>query len=415
MVAITFVGFGAWAVSTPLARGAHVAGKVVVDTNRKKVQHLEGGIVKDLLVREGERVTQGQALIRLDPTQVRARRDILRDRWLREKMLETRLEAEVAEATTLSIPDALRVFSENANYAEALQDQQALLAARREELSSEIQILQDKIRQFHHQIAGMRAQVTSNRRQQALIEEELTGMRELLADGHIPLNQVRQYERESARLEGENGQLLAEIARAEVAVGEVELQVIRTRQGFRRQVLDELREVRGQLSELEEQIVGAEDVLKRTEIQAPVAGQVVGLAVHTVGGVIAPGETVLEIVPADDKLIFEGRVNPLDGDVVYPGMQAEVRLLGLPRKSAPLLRAHVLTLSADTLTDPATGASYYLARIQVDDDELARIADEHVLVPGMPADVLLKAGERTPFEYMLSPFIDLFRRAMREQ
>lgn len=415
VVAVTFAGFGTWAAVTPLARGAHVVGKVVVASNRKTIQHLEGGIVESLFIREGDRVAKGDVLLQLDPTQSNAQREILFDRWLRQKALEARLEASVTRAETLEIPKELVPYAEDDRFLDAFSDQRALFQAQKEEFESEIAILTDRADQLRHQIDGMNAQVEANLKQQRLIEDELTGLRELLEKGHVPLNRVRSFEREQARLEGENAQLKAEIARAQVGVGEAELEIIRTKQKRRREALDQLREVRGQLGEVIEQLVAAEDVLARTKVTAPVTGHVVGLNVHTVGAVVKPGETVLEIVPENDDLIIEGRVNPLDGDIVHPGMEADVRLLGLPRKSAPLMQAKLLTISADTMTDAQTGASYYLARIKVADEEMDRLPADVQVVPGMPADVLIKAGERTPFEYLIAPWTDLFSRAMREQ
>ncbi|MBW7850420.1 MAG: HlyD family type I secretion periplasmic adaptor subunit [Rhodospirillales bacterium] len=412
VVAITFGGFGLWSAITPLARGAHVVGKVVVDTNRKTVQHLEGGIVKEILVREGSRVEAGDVLVRLDTTQALANRDILRQRLVRERILEARLAAERDGASAVVLPEELRDAVERPEVRAAFADQQALFAARRKEFESEITILSERVTQLRHQIRGMQAEQVANREQFRLINEELDGLRELADKGFASTNRVRAMEREAARLEGDHASRVAEIARAEVAVGEAQLQVVQTRQQFVRGVLDELRQVRGQIGELEEQLRATEDVLTRTVIRAPLSGQVVGLAVHTIGGVIDRGQVVLHIVPEDERLIVEAQVRPLDADVVHPGLHAEIRFMGLPRKSSPLLKGEVSTISQDTLNDPQTG-DYYLARIEVADDELARLGDVTV-VPGMPVEVLIAAGERTPLDYLVSPWLDLFERAMRE-
>ncbi len=413
VMALTVFGFGLWSATTPLARGAHVTGKVVSDSNRKTIQHLEGGIVQEILVSEGQRVEAGQVLIRLEPTRALTTREVLFARQVHERLLEARLMAELSGDAELRLPPDLETHWDDPRVVRELTDQQALMEARRNEMEGQVGILQDRVRQLQHQIQGFKGSQTANREEHRLTQDEIERLGPLHRRGYVPLDRLRALERAAAELEGEYASMTAEIARTEVAVGEARLEIIQARQSFRRQLLDELGQVRNTLSEIDEQLAAANDVLARTEIRAPQAGQVVGLGVHTAGGVVRPGQPVLDIVPEGDRLIVEAQLQPLDADVVYPGLPAEIRFSSLPRRTAPRLKGIVETMSTDTLHDPANGRSYYLLRVAVPEEEMAILGDVTIM-PGMPAEVLIKAGERTLADYLISPWRDLFEKAMRE-
>lgn len=413
VVAVAVGGFGAWAAFAPLARGSHVFGKVVVDTNRKTVQHLEGGIVSELLVREGQVVKQGQVLLRLDTTQVAANREIALARLIQDRILEARLMAELAGKTDFALPAELTALAADERVRSALRDQRSVQTARRVELQNQVGIQQSRVVQAKEQLRSLEAAQAGNREQYRLISDELRDVRQLFEAGYAAATRVRALEREVARLQSEYSSRIAEIARTRAAITEAEAQIGQLRKTFEREVLMQLGESRARMAELDEQINSANDILARTEIRAPVDGQVVELAVHTVGGVIARGQPILSIVPINDRLIVEGKLKPLDADVVHQGMPAEVRFLSFPRRSTPLLRGKVATLSTDTIQDPDSKTSYYMVRIEIPETEMRRLGDV-VVLPGMPAEALIKAGDRTVLDYLISPWLDLFEKSLRE-
>ncbi len=409
---VTFVGFGAWATNVELARGAHVPGKVIADSHRKMVQHQEGGIVGEILAREGESVEQGQILVRLDQIGFQSNREILLSRYIEDAVLQSRLEAELTDRESFVPPadlpkDDVRVGAVVAN-------QEALLSARRKEILGQLTILRERVKQLALQIEGAEAQQTSNQRQLQLIQDELVGLRQLAEGGLVPLTRLRSVEREEARLIGEDGARTSEIAKIRVMIGETELQIAQTDQNYRRQILDDLKSVRTRLAETREQLLNSEDILRRGYIRAPIKGQVIGLAVHTVGGVVAPGSTLMAIAPADEKYVIEAQVSPMDADVVAAGQHAEIRFPSLPKRTTPLIHGSVQSVSKDTISEPQTGKQYYLARIEIKPEMVAKIERLNI-VAGMPAEVLIKAGERTLLDYLVSPWVDLFSKAMREE
>jgi HlyD family type I secretion membrane fusion protein len=295
----------------------------------------------------------------------------------------------------------------------AYDNQLELFEARRDEITRQIAILEEQVRQYELQVAGMEAEQVANRDQLRLIREELTGLRELAEKGLVALPRVRALDRERSRLEGEYAARETEIARANVAAGEIQLQILKVTRDREREILAELGDVRSELTEIREQLKSARDALKRTVLIAPVGGQVIELMVHTIGGVVRAGERILDIVPRGERLIVEARVRPLDADTVRAGQPAHVVFTGLPKRTAPHLSARVMSISSDAVTDPQTGEEYFLARVRIDDADMAHISEANI-VSGMPADVLIRAGERTLLGYLIAPWVELFGKAMHE-
>lgn len=413
VVALTFLGFGSWASFTPLARGAHAPGKITIDTNRKTVQHLEGGIVKEIHVHEGQTIAAGDVLVTLDPIQSRTKEQILFHRLVALSLQEARLDAELRGADHFQVPAALEAYENDPRIDKVFEDQFSLFLSRREEVQSRISILQEQLAQIQFQIQGMEAQQVANRRQAVLILDELKGVRTLADKGLVSLTRLRSLEREAARLDGEHASRVADIARSKVAIGEVRLQIEQVTEARQKEVIDELNRLRAQLAESSEQLKAAQDSLRRTEVIAPVSGQIVDLRTHTVGGVIRPGEKITDIVPSQDRLVIEAKVKPLDADVVTVGQEAHVVFSGLPKRTSPHLKAFVTSISTDTLTDSDTGLTYYLARVLVSKEEMKILEDIHI-VSGMPVEVLIRAGDRTVLSYLVAPWTDLFFKAMRE-
>lgn len=415
IIALLFGGLGGWAAVVPLQSAAVAQGQVRVSTHRKTIQHLEGGIVQAILVKEGDAVTAGQVLVRLDDTRVRANLDRLKGRAAGLLATKVRLAAERDGARTLAFPEALTAAARgDPKIEEILSSQRGIFAARRRALEGRTRILRQRIGQLNKEIASLQAQVDAETRQLALITEEMDTVSMLVGKGLAEKPRLLALQRNAARIEGSRGEHLGLIARAEQRIGETELRMIDLENTFSNEVVKELEEVQGKLSDVEEQIKAAEDVLQRTEILAPQDGVVVSLRVHTPGGVIKPGEPILDIVPQNDVLLIEARINPLDIDVVHVGLPAQVRLTAYGSRHVLPLDGEVIYLSADSFTDQRTGAPYYLARIRANAEQQRRLR-KVTLYPGMPAEVMILTGERTALDYALRPLFDSFARAFREQ
>lgn len=413
-ILVAFGGFGTWAAIAPLSSAAIALGVVTVDSNHKKVQHLEGGIIKALLVRDGDTVAAGDVLIQLDETRPRASLAILQIKYDAARAIEARLLAEQDAAPQIEFASDLLKRRGEENVAEILSGQEALFEARRNALDGERTILESRIAQIKNDIVGIRAQQKAKEDQIELVEDEARSLRKLLKKGYVGKPRYLALEREIARLEGERGEHISEIAHANTKIGETKLQIIQLRRELQEKVAEELRSNRAEILDLEERIGAAQHVLDHIEIRAPVSGSVVGMAVHTIGGVIKAGETVLDIVPADDRLIIEARVQPQDIDNVQVGQQANIRFTAFKRRNTPSLIGHVSYVSADRIVDSRSGEVYYMAWLGVSDSEMARLGDKR-LQPGMPAEVMIKTGEGTAIEYLAQPFLDSMERAWREE
>ncbi len=414
ILAVFFGGFGTWAALAPLDSAVIAPGVVKVEGNRKTVKHLDGGIVKELLVKEGDRVEKGQLLIRLDETDARARIDIFSGQYDSLKALESRLLAERDGLDTIRFPDFLLDRAGDDNVFEMLAGQINVFETRRASLAGQIAVLQQRIAQLRTQIGGFQAQKRSQERQLELIREELAGTRELHEKGYAPKTRVLALERKAASIEGESGELIADIARTRQAIGEAKLQIAQLQKERLAEATTELRDVQTRLGEVEPRLRWAEETLSRTELAAPEAGYVLGLTAFTVGGVIASGERVLDIVPADSALIIEARIQPSDIDDVYAGMPAEVQLTAYKRRVVPTVDGVLTWVSADRLTDDRSGEAYYVAYVEIDPESLAEVGEIR-LYPGMPAQVMIATGARTALDYLIGPLTSSFDRAFREQ
>ena len=414
MIAVLFGGLGGWAAVARIGGAVIASGTIVVETNTKRVQHQEGGIVKEIAVREGDAVDAGDLLVRLDDTVVEANLAVVRKQLTELRAQEARLAGERDGLTETAFPDDLVSRESEPEVARVLSGQRALAEARKASLDGRIDQLEDQIAQFDKQIDGLDAQRLAKREEISLIDEELKGLLQLREKGLVPETRVTALKRDRARLEGERGGLIAEIARAGEAIGERRLQIIGLGDTFRQSVLEELQEVRSELARLEEQKIAAEDRMRRVDIRAPRAGFVHQLAVHTVGGVVGPGEVLMQIVPKEDLLVIEAQVAPTDIDLLYPGQAATVRLPSFDQRTTPELTAKIVTLSADHAVDEATRLSFYTARLAIDPQELARLGDKR-LVPGMPVEAFIATKERTVLSYLVKPLLDQVAHAFREE
>lgn len=406
-------GFFAWAASAPISSAVVAAGLVRVDTNRKQIQHLEGGVIKQILVRDGDVVAEGDALILLDETRANASFGVLRAGLDLARAQEARLAAVRDGAAQIAFPQDLSAREREADVSEILATQQSLFETRKSLKDGQLEILDNQIRQLNEQIDGLRAQRSSKQRQIELLEEETAGLQQLYERGFAERPRILALQREAERLEGEVGEHVAELAQVETAISERELQKIQLEEQAREAAVAELKEVQAQILDLTERISAADDVLQRVEISAPVDGTVVGLNVHTEGGVVRPGETILDIVPLRDRLIVEARIPPQNIDELSIGLPARVRISAFSQRNAPEIVGEVVFVSADILIDERTGDGYYAARISAPPEEVAKLGGRE-LQPGMPADVLITTGSRTALAYMLQPLTDAIRVAWRE-
>jgi HlyD family secretion protein/epimerase transport system membrane fusion protein len=410
---VFFGGFGSWAALSPLASAAVSPGVVSPDGSRKTVAHLEGGIVREIAVREGDTVHRGQKLLTLEDVRARAEFEALRERFVHLVTLEARLLAELVDATEIERPASLERFPDAA-VTPALLAQQRLLESRRAAFAGREQILAQRIKQLEAEIAGLEAVIVAQDEQIALISEEVDTVADLLAKGLGGKPRLLALKRTRADIRAEQATSRASIARNEQAIGETRIRLLTMHEQLREAVSDELSRVRSELATVKSQLPSREDVLERTLVAAPLDGTVVNLRVTTESGVIQPGEPLLDLVPVEPTLIIDARVKPIDMDTVRTGQPARVIFPAYGQRNLPQITGRLRSVSADRLIDERSGEPYFLAKVEVDEAELQRLAPEIELTPGMPAEVMILTGERTMLDYLVRPFIQSITRSFRE-
>jgi HlyD family secretion protein len=406
-------GVGGWAATTELAGAVVAPGAVVVDSNSKKVQHPTGGVVGEIHVRDGDHVQAGELVVRLDDTITRANLAVITKALDELAARQGRLEAERDGVATISVPPELSDRSTDRDVAKLIMGEKTLFKLRHQAREGLRAQLKERIGQLHEQITGLEEQTDAKADEIKLIQNELTGVRELWRKNLVPINRVTQLEREATRLKGERGQLIASVAQAKGRISETELQIIQIDQDLRSEVAKELGEIQAKTAELVEKRVAAKDQLMRIDIRAPQAGIVHQMAVHTIGGVIAAGDPIMLIVPENDELAIEARVAPRDIDQLIIGQDAVLRLSAFNRRTTPELIGKVSRVAADLIQDQNADTSYYTARITVDRNELRRL-DGLKLVPGMPIEAFIQTGRRTALSYLVKPLSDQVERVFRE-
>jgi membrane fusion protein, type I secretion system len=407
-------GIGGWAATSQLAGAVIASGTIVVESTVKKVQHPTGGIVAEIFVTEGNAVEAGQLLLRLDETLTRATLGVVRSQLDQAIAREARLLAERDRGELLFFPNELLRRQEDATVMTALVSEWNLIEARRRAQVGQRAQLRERVDQINEEIRGLSAQQQAKEQEIKFIAEELAGVQELYEKQLVTIVRLMQLKRDHVRLDGERGHYIAEIARARGKIGEVELQIVQLEQDFRTEVLKDLRDVEGKIAELKERFIAAEDQLKRVEIRAPQAGVVHQLAVHTIGGVINNGETIMHIVPATDALVIEAKVAPPDIDQVALGAPVAVRIMAGNQRTTPELTGRVSRVSADLMREPQTNQTYYLIRATLDEEQVLRLGDLK-LQPGMPAETFIQTYERTPLQFLLKPLQEQVARAFRER
>ena len=407
-------GVGGWAATVKLSGALIAQGSVVVDQNVQKVQHPTGGIVGELRVRDGDHVKAGDVLVRLDETVMRANLAIVSKGLDQQLARKARLEAERDGADAIAFAPDLVARGKDPDIAATLASEQKLFELRRTERTGQKAQLGQRVAQLEQEIGGIEAQQAAKAQEIDLIGRELAGVRDLYNKNLVQLSRLTQLEREMARLGGERAQLLAVAAQSRGKIAEIRLQIIQIDQNLSSEVAKELRETDGKIGEFVERKITAEDQLRRIDIRAPQAGFVFQRAVHTIGGVITASDPIMYIVPDNDRLQVEAKVQPQDIAQVKVGQHAVLRFSAFNTRTTPEIDGEVTRVSADTSTDQRTGASYYTIRIGLPPEELKKLG-ELKLLPGMPVEAFVQTGERTVISYLMKPLYDQFMRAFREK
>jgi HlyD family type I secretion membrane fusion protein len=408
-----FAGLGGWSAVAVLDSAALAPGVVAVESSRKTIKHLEGGIVGEILVAEGSQVTLGQVLIRLDQTRARSDLEQLRAARHAAGTVAARLMAERDGLRAILWPDWSEADAADSRLQALRTSQERVFEAGLRAQQGQSAILRQKIAQSSEEITGLEGEIESQGRQLGLIQQEITDLSKLLAKGLVDKPRVLALKRRQAEIDGEQRRNAAAIARARQVIAEAEIRISELETARINEAADELQEVERDLFQLEQQITAAGDVLRRTEIRAPLAGRVVELKVHTVGGVIGAGEPLMEIVPEEERLIVEVQIDPGDIDVVQTGQATELRFSAFHQRDLPPLEGTLVSVSADRLVEEATGSAYYLGRVDLAENP-ASLPKDVAIVPGMHAEAVILTGQNTVLDYLLRPIERTFERALRE-
>jgi HlyD family secretion protein len=407
-------GLGSWAATAQIGGAVLASGTVVVDSNVKKVQHLTGGIVGELRVKDGAQVAAGDLLMRLDDTIVRTNLQIVLGQLDQITARQVRLKAERDGAYEIKFPDALWSSSDKGQIAEISDGEKKLFESRRSARAGQKAQLTERIAQYREEVIALTSQRGAKTRELELIGVELKAQKSLWEQNLLPISKYTALQRDQARIEGERGALSAQAAQSKGKIAEIELQILQIDNELRSEVMKDLRETQAKESELAERKVAATDQLRRIDIRAPQAGVVHQMSVHTVGGVVAQGETVMLIVPASDRLVIEARIAPQDIDHVRPGQTAHIRFPAFNQRTTPEFDAIVERVSADAARDTQLNQSYFVARLVLPEDQLKRMGALK-LQAGMPAEIHLRTTDRTAISYLMKPLQDQFARAFKEQ
>jgi len=403
IIAALFGGLGYWSVSTEISGAVVASGELRVETKQKPVQHAEGGVVGELFVKEGQDVAAGQTLLRLEQIVELAAR-------------KARLLAERDSDRELSFPpDLLSKAAGDAEIRKTVNDQRSLFSARLAGYRQQAAQMRERVGQITNEIEGSRSRLISFSSQLQSVEGERIRMNTLLDQGLTTETRLQEILREKARIEGEIGALNSETSRLLGQIQETRLEMTRLREGRREEAIAELREVLGQMNEIEQRIVVADESIRKIELKSPQAGVVQDLSVFAAGAVVAPGEPIMMIVPTNDRLVLEAKVEPTNRDQVVLDRTARVRFSTFNQRTTPELNGKVVKISPDRKIDEITGAPFYAVEVLLPEDERAKLGEENQLVPGLPAEIFIETDKRTPMSYMLKPLTDNFTKAFREQ
>lgn len=409
-----FGGFLAWAALAPLDEGVPAHGTVAIDTKRKAVQHLSGGIVRQVLVREGDLVQEGQPLILLDDKVARANYESVRQRYLGLRAMQGRLLAEQSGSATITWHEDLLAARDDPWIAAQMQAQQQLLRSRRDGLQAELRAIEEAIEGQQALLRAYQGVLPSRRQQLALLQEELHNITSLVAEGYAPRLRQSELQRQVAELQAQQAELLGQIERAQRSMAELRQRAVARQQEYRKSVEDELTRINLEAQADAERYRAAQADLQRTEIRSPATGQVVGLMVQSVGAVVQPGQKLMDIVPEDEPLLLEARLEPHLIAKVHPGLRTDVRFSAFAHDPQLVVEGEVASVSGDLLADPHTGVPYYLMRIKLTPQGMQALGHRR-LQPGMPAEVIVKTGERSLLTYLAGPLVRRVAASLKEE
>ena len=414
LIAMTFGVAGVWAAVAKLDKAVIATGFVETETNRKTVQHLEGGIVRQILIKEGDHVTEGQVLFRLEQVQAEANNESLSNQLDSALALEARLVAERDGAQEISWPKEFKDRLVEPTLSHTLDDQIHQFEERRGSLEGQKNVIESRIVQLHKEIDGISIEKTSTESQTTYINQELVGLRELAGKNLVPVTRVYAMERERTRLEGSVGRAVADIAKAESSIDEMNIQIQELTQKFQEEVASSLLDARQKIADLRERLSVSQDVVNRLAITAPRAGMVQNLKVFTIGQVLRGGEPLLDIVPDNDALVVHAEFSTTDIDNVFAGMTSEVRFPAFHSRTIPVMLGKIESISHDRLLDESTHQYYYLGLVSLNRADIPEEYRSRVRA-GMPAEIIVSSGERTVLNYLVGPLSSSLRKTFREQ
>lgn len=412
IVLVTFGIFGTWAAVAPLSNAVHGSGFVTVQSYRKTVQHLEGGIVKELLARDGDSVKMGDPLIVLDESQLSAEYESTRNQLIVARYKEARLRAERDQLD--SIPPVELKGTDSDRAQEALAGEQQVFKSRHDSRMGEISVQRERISQLKEQIRGLEDMIRTKQGLEKSYSGEIVQLKDLLAQGFVDNQRLLESQRKLDMLRTEVAEHKSTIAKTKLQISETELQIVQLDKKFNAEVADELSKVQAQVFDLQEKETALNERLSRIVIRAPETGMVLDMKVHTIGGVVQAGTPLMDIVPAASDLVVEAKVVPNDIDRLELGKTADIRFSAFNNATTPVIEGKLTRISADRLTDERTGDPYYLVRVKVTEDGMKKLANRK-LQPGMPAEVLINAGDRTMLEYLLKPARNMFAQSLIEE
>ncbi|NOT13987.1 MAG: HlyD family type I secretion periplasmic adaptor subunit [Methylotenera sp.] len=413
-ILLAFGGFGSWATLAPLHGAVMAAGQVKVESSRKTIQHLEGGIVSQILVKEGQLVKKDEPLIVLESTQIDAQLNMVGDQLDIQLGAAARLEAEKAGANSLKFSPALLAKSKMPTAVEIMQNETALFNVRRQALNSELSLIQGQVAEIKGEIVALNSQLAATDKTIGYLDEELAVNEKLAKQGFVANPRLLEFKRSLSAQQDRKGEYFADIARAKQKINELGLRAANLRHEYSTRANTELKATQDKIFDLQERLRVPQDAMQRQTIVSPVAGRIVGLKVHTIGGVIGAREPLMDVAPELGDLLIESRVQTSDIDDLHLGMEAEVRLSAYKQRTTPLVKGKVINIGADSLIDEATHIPYYSVQVKVDAPSLKEAGDDIKLYPGMPAEVYLLTQSRTAFQYLIDPITDTLHRSFRE-
>ncbi|MCY4157162.1 MAG: HlyD family type I secretion periplasmic adaptor subunit [Gammaproteobacteria bacterium] len=414
VVGVALGGFILWGSLAPLAQGVVAQGLVEVDGENKTVQHLEGGIVRALHVREGDNVAPGDPLLDLDDTKPRAEQELLEARYYSALAEIDRLNAELYGRGEVAFSREFESLRNDPRVEEIMQAQIDLFKERRAQHAGEIEILKGRVEQLGEQVNGLSARRDAAQQEQELLEKDVATLANLAERQLVSEEQLTQRRLDLAQTRGQVGQIIAEIAEARLAVGETRQRIIQLQNDYRTELSADLTRAQNLYFETGDRLFAVRDEVARTRIVAPLQGKVINMQVHTVGGVVPPAQPIMNIVPEDDQLIVEAKVSPTDVDNVNVGQEARLRITPLNQRATPELLGVVNLVSADILTDADSQMQYYVARITIPDEEYSKLGNKDIR-PGFPVEVTFTGGQRTMLQYLAEPLTGVLRRGMKEE